>query len=183
MAFLPLVDRYKFQQYDYDWLGEGSPEELGKVNNILGMPRKLLHLQHQIRSCAKYWKRADLLKEISCMRALLEGPYTQEVMVIAARTVKSYQLATSLYAYARLFWSVPLPHRLPLSNSAVVYLHVTHEFSRRPRSSGTCLCSYRRRETAILAFIRPFASSSLALALRSQKASVSCVASSLKLRR
>lgn len=136
MAFLPLVDRYKFQQYDYDWFGEGSPEELGKVNNILGMPRKLLHLQHQIRSCAKYGKRADdLLKEISCMRALLEGSYTQEVMVIAARTVKSYQLATSLYAYARLFWSVPLPHRLPLSNSAVVYLHVTHEFSRRPRSS------------------------------------------------
>ena len=43
MAIIPLTDRYRFQTFNYDWIGRGEENRLTKVNSILGTSRKMLH--------------------------------------------------------------------------------------------------------------------------------------------
>ena len=53
MTILPLKEKYRFQTFDYDWIGRGEEDSLTKVNGILGMSRKMLYFQYVITTAAK----------------------------------------------------------------------------------------------------------------------------------
>ena len=53
MTILPLADKYRFQTYDYSWVGCGEENGLTKVNGILGTSRKMLYFQQLITVAAR----------------------------------------------------------------------------------------------------------------------------------
>jgi hypothetical protein len=53
MAILPLTEKYRFQTFNYDWVGYGEENYLTKVNGILGTSRKMLHFDFRITKAAK----------------------------------------------------------------------------------------------------------------------------------
>jgi hypothetical protein len=112
MAILPLDDIYSFQNHDYHWLGNDSPD-LYQVNSILGLSRKMLHYQYNIRMEAKdrYQQNQqdapyqfDILKEIDESQQVLHSQDMNRpiVQTVAIGTMEAYRLATRLYACGRL---------------------------------------------------------------------------------
>lgn len=53
MTILPLNEKYRFQTFNYDWVGCGEQNHLAKVNGILGTSRKLLYIEYLITIAAK----------------------------------------------------------------------------------------------------------------------------------
>jgi predicted ATPase len=53
MAILPLTDKYRFQTYDYNWVGYGEENSLTKVHGIVGTSRKMVYFQYLIRVASK----------------------------------------------------------------------------------------------------------------------------------
>ena len=53
MTILPLKEKYRFQTFNYDWVGCGEGNSLTKVNGILGTSRKMLYFEYLITIAAK----------------------------------------------------------------------------------------------------------------------------------
>ena len=53
MTILPLNEKYRFQTFNYDWVGYGEQNNLAKVNGILGTSRKMLYFEYLITIAAK----------------------------------------------------------------------------------------------------------------------------------
>jgi len=53
MTILPLNEKYRFQTFNYDWVGCGEQNNLAKVNGILGTSRKMLYFEYLITIAAK----------------------------------------------------------------------------------------------------------------------------------
>lgn len=53
MTILPLNEQYRFQTFNYDWVGCGEGNSLTKVNGILGTSRKMLYFEYLITTAAK----------------------------------------------------------------------------------------------------------------------------------
>ena len=60
MTILPLAEKYRFQTFNYDWIGRGEQCSLTKVNGIVGMSRKMLHFQYLITIAAKVRTTRDV---------------------------------------------------------------------------------------------------------------------------
>jgi len=53
MTILPLNEKYRFQTFNYDWVGCGEDNSLTKVNGILGASRRMLYLEYLVTIAAK----------------------------------------------------------------------------------------------------------------------------------
>ncbi len=53
MTILPLNEKYRFQTFNYDWVGYGEDNNLTKVNGILGASRRILYLKYLVTIAAK----------------------------------------------------------------------------------------------------------------------------------
>jgi len=53
MTILPLNEKYRFQTFNYDWVGCGEDNSSTKVNGILGTSRKMLYFEYLVTVAAK----------------------------------------------------------------------------------------------------------------------------------
>jgi len=111
---LPLTNKYRFQTYDYNWVGCGEEYDLTKVNGILGTSRKMLYFQYLITVAARFPNSVDhenLLCQIAESEQWVDATEERMPTNIALKTAETYKLATRLYALVRLY-RFPLSHPL-----------------------------------------------------------------------
>ncbi|KAL9628809.1 MAG: hypothetical protein Q9164_007138 [Protoblastenia rupestris] len=100
MTILPLDEKYRFQTFDYDWIGRGEENSLTRVNGILGMSRRMLHFQYLITIAAKFpesLEHGNLLRDIEASCQWVDMTETEIARRIALKTAETYKLTTRLF--------------------------------------------------------------------------------------
>ncbi|KAF4635251.1 hypothetical protein G7Y89_g2857 [Cudoniella acicularis] len=106
MAIFPLTEKYRFQTYDYSWVGYGEENYLSKVHGIVGTSRKMLYFQQLITEASKFpnaFNHENLLSQITESQQWVDLTEERMPRRIALKTAETYRLATQLYALVRLY--------------------------------------------------------------------------------